>query len=84
MLSPLALDVSFRDQLTAVEIEQAVDRLQTLIKAKYPNFKRIFIEASALKQHQSGLATLAWRPGPGATGSRSREPEANPRPVLRV
>ena len=55
----LALDVSFKDQLTAAEIEQAVDRLQTVIKAQHPDFKRIFIEASALKQHQSGPATPA-------------------------
>ena len=55
----LALDVSFKDQLTAAEIEQAVNRLQTVIKAKYPDFKRIFIEASALKQHQSEPATPA-------------------------
>ncbi len=44
----LALDIAFHDHLTAVEIEQAVERLQTAIKAKYPEFNRIFIEASSL------------------------------------
>lgn len=52
----LALDISFRDQLTAVEVEKAVERLQTAIKAKYPDFKRIFIEASALTNHGAGSA----------------------------
>ncbi|OGX86186.1 cation transporter [Hymenobacter lapidarius] len=55
----LALDISFRDQLTAVEVEEAVERLQTAIKAKYPDFKRIFIEASALTHHGAGSAQPA-------------------------
>ena len=63
----LALDVSFKDQLTAAEIEQAVDRLQTAIKAQHPDFKRIFIEASALTHHTAtpdpGHPTaVAWSP----------------------
>ncbi|WP_303309895.1 cation diffusion facilitator family transporter [Hymenobacter sp. BT730] len=41
----LALDVDFRDELTAVEVEQTIDRLQEAIRAKHPEFKRIFIEA---------------------------------------
>lgn len=44
----LALDVAFHDHLTAVEVEHAVERLQTAIKARYPEFRRIFIEASSL------------------------------------
>ena len=44
----LALDVAFYDHLTAVEVEESVQRLQTAIKAKYPEFRQIFIEASAL------------------------------------
>ncbi|OGX86399.1 cation diffusion facilitator family transporter [Hymenobacter glacialis] len=55
----LALDISFRDQLTAVEVEEAVERLQTAIKAKYPVFQRIFIEASALTHHGAGSALPA-------------------------
>ncbi|MDO7877598.1 cation diffusion facilitator family transporter [Hymenobacter sp. ASUV-10] len=44
----LALDVAFHDHLTAVEVEHAVERLQTAIKARHPEFRRIFIEASSL------------------------------------
>jgi hypothetical protein len=31
-----------------VELEHAVERLQTAIKARHPEFRRIFIEASSL------------------------------------
>lgn len=44
----LALDVEFRDNLSADEIEQAIVSLQDTIRADYPEFKRIFIEAKAL------------------------------------
>ncbi|MBF9141581.1 cation diffusion facilitator family transporter [Hymenobacter properus] len=47
----LALDVAFHDHLTAVEVEQAVERLQTSIKAQHPEFSKIFIEASSLTGH---------------------------------
>ncbi|QNE41021.1 MULTISPECIES: cation diffusion facilitator family transporter [Hymenobacter] len=46
----LALDVQFRRDLNAVEIEQAIDDLQDDIREKYPEFKRIFIEAKSLGQ----------------------------------
>ena len=44
----LALDVEFAHHLTAEEIEHAIDGLQDAIRAKYPEMKRIFIEAKAL------------------------------------
>ena len=47
----LALDVAFHNHLTAVEVEEAVQRLQTAIKARYPEFRQIFIEASSLTGH---------------------------------
>lgn len=47
----LALDVNFRDDLTAAQVEQAIDSLQTVIKTKHPEFQRIFIEASSLAGH---------------------------------
>lgn len=46
----LALDVQFRRNLTAQQVEQAIDDLQDEIRAKYPEFKRIFIEAKSLSQ----------------------------------
>ncbi|MFD2721041.1 cation diffusion facilitator family transporter [Hymenobacter monticola] len=44
----LALDVEFKDNLTAEEIEHAIDKLQDDIRAKYPEMKRIFVEAKSL------------------------------------
>ena len=44
----LALDVEFAHHLTSKEIEQAIDDLQDVIRAKYPEMKRIFIEAKSL------------------------------------
>ena len=52
----LALDIAFQNHLTAVEVEQAVERLQTAIKARYPEFRQIFIEASALSGHAGKAA----------------------------
>ena len=44
----LALDVEFDDQLKSDGMEKAVDGLQDAIRAKYPEFQRIFIEAKHL------------------------------------
>ncbi len=44
----LALDVEFHDHLTAADVEQAIVALQDAIRAEYPDFKRIFVEAKSL------------------------------------
>lgn len=44
----LALDVNFKSDLTAIEVEQAVVVLEKRIRQDYPDIKRIFIEARAL------------------------------------
>jgi len=44
----LALDVDFDDNLNATQVETAVEAVQDTIRAKYPEFKRIFIEAKSL------------------------------------
>ena len=46
----LALDVDFRNHLTATEVEQAIVDLQDAIQAEYPAIKRIFIEAKSLTE----------------------------------
>ncbi len=48
----LALDVDFHDHLSAIEVEQAVSRLQDAVRVKYPEFKRIFIEAKSIDGKQ--------------------------------
>ncbi|MBO0359432.1 cation transporter [Hymenobacter sp. BT186] len=44
----LALDVDFHDHLSANEVEQAISRLQDAVRVKFPEFKRIFIEAKSI------------------------------------
>ncbi|MGI4833060.1 MAG: cation diffusion facilitator family transporter [Janthinobacterium lividum] len=44
----LALDIDFEDTLTAGQVEQAIVRVQEAVRAQYPEFKRIFIEAKSL------------------------------------
>jgi cation diffusion facilitator family transporter len=44
----LALDVDFDDHLTATQVEDAIEAVQDAIRAEYPEFRRIFIEAKSL------------------------------------
>lgn len=44
----LALDVNFRKGISAIEVEQGVERIEKMIRAEHPDIKRIFIEARAL------------------------------------
>ncbi|MDO7850370.1 cation diffusion facilitator family transporter [Hymenobacter convexus] len=48
----LALDVEFSHQLTSEEIELAIDQLQDVIRAEYPEMKRIFVEAKSLSSRE--------------------------------
>lgn len=44
----LNLEIQFRRSLTAEEVAQAVDRLESLIRSQHSNVKNIFIEAKSL------------------------------------
>jgi cation diffusion facilitator family transporter len=44
----LAMDVKFRGNLNAGEVEMAVDRLEKNIKAAYPDIKHIYLEAESI------------------------------------
>ncbi|MEL7532529.1 MAG: cation diffusion facilitator family transporter [Bacteroidota bacterium] len=44
----LALDVEFKDELSADDIEAAIQRIEKALKEKHPQIKRIFIEARSL------------------------------------
>lgn len=48
----LALDVRFQQDLTAQQVEDAVGRLEKAIRAKHPEFKRIFVEAESFAPAQ--------------------------------
>jgi cation diffusion facilitator family transporter len=55
----LALDVRFQQDLTAQQVEDAVGRLEKAIRAKHPEFKRIFVEAESFAPEQRAPAALA-------------------------
>jgi cation diffusion facilitator family transporter len=55
----LTLEVEFQNALTADEVEEAIERLQTAIQAKYPDFKRIFIEAKSISSQRHKVKTAA-------------------------
>lgn len=44
----LTVDIEFHKELSAMEVEQAVDRLERNIRHKYPDIKHIYIEAGAV------------------------------------
>jgi len=48
----LALDVRFQQDLSAQQVEEAVGRLEKAIRAKHPEFKRIFVEAESFAPEQ--------------------------------
>jgi cation diffusion facilitator family transporter len=48
----LALDVEFENQLTSDEVERAVNSLQNAIRARHPEFRRIFVEAKAIGEKE--------------------------------
>jgi cation diffusion facilitator family transporter len=51
----VALDVQFRPGLTATEVETAVDRLETNIRASDARVSHVFIEARAITARPGGL-----------------------------
>ena len=52
----MALDVEFAPSLTAEQIEAAIDDMQDAVRAKHPEFKRIFVEAKNLSARAQSLA----------------------------
>ena len=60
----LNMDIQFRPELSAHDVENAIDRLEKTIRAAHPQIKRIYIEAEALsarsrriKLHRAGVSS---------------------------
>ena len=49
----LALDLKFRDELSAREIRRAVARLQDSVQKEYPEITRIFFGSESLVERQT-------------------------------
>ncbi|MDQ6698992.1 MAG: cation diffusion facilitator family transporter [Acidobacteriota bacterium] len=45
----LALDVQFRKELSAGDLTSAIDRIESVIRSNFPDIRRIFIEAEAIR-----------------------------------
>jgi divalent metal cation (Fe/Co/Zn/Cd) transporter len=52
----VALSLDFESRLTAVEVEEAVSRIEKRIKAAHPEVTRVFVEAQSLEAHRRGLS----------------------------
>jgi divalent metal cation (Fe/Co/Zn/Cd) transporter len=44
----LAMDLQFRKDLSAAELEKTVDHLEEAIRQRYPDVEHIFIESDSL------------------------------------
>ena len=53
----LAVNVEFRSELSSEEIAYSVDRIEQNIRSKYPEVKRIFIEAESISTKKRQTAT---------------------------
>ena len=49
----LTISVDFRSDLTADEVERTISEMEQTIKARYPEVRRVFIEAQNWRAHQA-------------------------------
>jgi divalent metal cation (Fe/Co/Zn/Cd) transporter len=56
----LAMDIRFRPEISAAELERSVDRVEKKIRDRHPEVKHIFIEADSIaaveRREASGAA----------------------------
>ena len=55
----LTLSVDFADSLSSVEVEAAISELEQKIKTRYPQIKRLFIEAQSWAGHRRAATRAA-------------------------
>jgi cation diffusion facilitator family transporter len=53
----LAMDLAFRSDLSAAEVEESIDRLEEAIRKDHPDVKHIFIESESLTSQQRKKAS---------------------------
>ena len=73
----VALSVDFRGGLDADRIESAVAAMERSIKSRYPEVRRLFIEAQNWRAHQEDrerAAETGDHPDPAATGDAAPDP----------
>lgn len=67
----LTLSVDFSDSLSSADVEAAISELESNIKARYPEIKRVFIEAQSGAGHRRAVSAAAEETGAplGESGS---------------
>jgi cation diffusion facilitator family transporter len=68
----LTVDVQFHPDLTALEVEGAIDRLEKKVRGEFPEMKYIFVEAESITTRGTARKTS----DDGARGSAPRAPVA--------
>ncbi len=57
----LALSVDYEDAMTAGKVEEANARLETAIKQRFPEIRRVFLEVQSAKDHEAAIAQAERR-----------------------
>jgi divalent metal cation (Fe/Co/Zn/Cd) transporter len=55
----LAMDLRFRPDLSAAEVEESIDRLEQKIRSRYPDVKHIFVESESVSPQRRRKASYA-------------------------
>ncbi|WP_319773873.1 cation diffusion facilitator family transporter [Breoghania sp.] len=66
----VAISLDFRDSLTAAEVEETTSRLEEMIKTRYADVRRVFIEAQSAARHRQALERDAKANGNGVDASK--------------
>ena len=74
----LTISVDFDSELTSDQVEETISKMEKDIKARYPEAKRVFIEAQNWRAHQADR--LAAEDKIEATGGKASSLDAAPSP----
>ena len=65
----LTISVDFTGEMSADQVEATISKMEREIKARYPEVRRVFIEAQNWRAHQADRRAAAERAAPAGDGS---------------